>query len=102
MSRSLTFMWRNVLDAVLRGVFVGTGTSDDKGYCWRFYADGAAGPLLIERRYTLTEQVRQLIMLSPAKLWGQPEEIARRLAMGTSTLRRRAVCSANRRVIDRC
>ncbi len=31
--------------------------------------DGAAGPLLIERRYTLTEQVRQLIMLSPAKLW---------------------------------
>ncbi len=50
--------------------------------------DGAAGPLLIERRYTLTEQVRQLIMLSPAKLW-TAQEIARRLAMGTSTLRRR-------------
>ncbi|MDI8746374.1 hypothetical protein MJM83_32950, partial [Salmonella enterica subsp. enterica serovar Montevideo] len=35
--------------------------------------DGAAGPLLIERRYTLTEQVRQLIMLSPAKLWTAQE-----------------------------
>ncbi|EDV6011591.1 AraC family transcriptional regulator, partial [Salmonella enterica subsp. enterica] len=88
MSRSLTFMWENVLDAVRQGLPVGLQEHQAMGLLLALLHDGAAGPLLIERRYTLTEQVRQLIMLSPAKLW-TAQEIARRLAMGTSTLRRR-------------
>ena len=33
--------------------------------------DGVAGPLLVERNSNLTEQVRQFIMLSPARAcWG--------------------------------
>lgn len=88
MSRSLTFMWENVLDAVRQGLPAGLQEHQAMGLLLALLHDGAAGPLLIERRYTLTEQVRQLIMLSPAKLW-TAQEIARRLAMGTSTLRRR-------------
>ncbi len=88
MSRSLTFMWENVLDAVRQGLPVGLQEHQAMGLLLALLHDGAAGPLLIERRYTLTEQVRQLIMLSPSKLW-TAQEIARRLAMGTSTLRRR-------------
>lgn len=82
MSRSLTFMWENVLDAVRQGLPVGLQEHQAMGLLLALLHDGAAGPLLIERRYTLTEQVRQLIMLSPAKLW-TAQEIARRLAMGT-------------------
>ncbi|HCM1963926.1 TPA: AraC family transcriptional regulator [Salmonella enterica subsp. salamae serovar 56:l,v:z39] len=85
---NLTFMWANVLDAVRQGLPVGLQEHQAMGLLLALLHDGAAGPLLIERRYTLTEQVRQLIMLSPAKLW-TAQEIARRLAMGTSTLRRR-------------
>lgn len=65
MSQGLKFMWGNLLHAV----------RDDL-------------PLLIERRYNLTEQVRQIIMMSPAKLW-TAQEIAQHLSLGASTLRRR-------------
>lgn len=50
--------------------------------------DGVAGPLLIERSNNLTEQVRQFIMLSPARAW-TAQDVASRLALSVPTLRRR-------------
>lgn len=98
MSRSLTFMWENVLDAVRQGLPVGLQEHQAMGLLLALLHDGAAGPLLIERRYTLTEQVRQLIMLSPAKLWTAQEIFAVLLWEHRRCV---GVCSANRRVIDK-
>lgn len=52
MSRSLTFMWENVLDAVRQGLPVGLQEHQAMGLLLALLHDGAAGPLLIERRYT--------------------------------------------------
>ncbi len=60
--RSLTFMWENVLDAVREGFTVGLQEHQAMGLLLALLHDGAAGPLNIERRYTLTEQVRQLML----------------------------------------
>ncbi|HGY1166976.1 TPA: helix-turn-helix transcriptional regulator [Citrobacter braakii] len=88
MSHSLAFMWASLLDAVRQGLPVKLQEHQAMGLLLALLHEGAAGPLLIERSFKLAEQVRQLIMLSPAKLW-TADEIAGRLAMGTSTLRRR-------------
>lgn len=88
MNASLSFMWASLLAAVRQGLPAGLQIHQAMGLLLALLQEGAAGPLLIERGYTLTEQVRQLIMLAPAKLW-TAQEIAQRLAIGTSTLRRR-------------
>ncbi|XQS18068.1 helix-turn-helix transcriptional regulator [Citrobacter telavivensis] len=88
MNPSLAFMWTNLLSAVRQGLPVELQAHQAMGLLLALLHEGAIGPLLIERGYTLTEQVRQLIMLAPAKLW-RAQDIAHRLAMGTSTLRRR-------------
>ncbi|POT57863.1 AraC family transcriptional regulator [Citrobacter amalonaticus] len=88
MSQGLAFMWTGLLDAVRQDLPEKLQEHQAMGLLLALLHDGAAGPLLIERSFNLTEQVRQLVMLAPAKLW-TAEDIARRLAMGTSTLRRR-------------
>lgn len=88
MSDGLTFMWQNLLDAVRHGLPPQLQEHQAMGLLLALHHDGLTGPLLIERSYNLTEQVRQMIMLSPAKPW-TAKEIAQRLSLGTSTLRRR-------------
>lgn len=88
MSQGMAFMWDNLLDAVRQKLPAKLQEHQALGLLLALYHDGLAGPLLIERRYTLTEQVRQIIMMSPAKVW-TAQEIAGHLSLGTSTLRRR-------------
>jgi len=88
MSQGLKFMWGNLLHAVRDDLPVKLQEHQAMGLLLALHQDGLAGPLLIERRYNLTEQVRQIIMMSPAKLW-TAQEIAQHLSLGASTLRRR-------------
>lgn len=88
MSNGLAFMWDSLLYAVRHNLPVKLQEHQAMGLLLALHHDGLSGPLLIERRFNLTEQVRQIIMLSPAKLW-TAQEIACRLSVGTSTLRRR-------------
>ncbi|MDE9612389.1 AraC family transcriptional regulator [Citrobacter portucalensis] len=88
MSNGLAFMWESLLGAVRQDLPAKLQEHQAMGLLLALLHDGVAGPLLIERRFNLTEQVRQLIMLSPAKLW-TAQEIAGHLSIGTSTLRRR-------------
>ncbi|WP_145508671.1 helix-turn-helix transcriptional regulator [Yersinia alsatica] len=49
---------------------------------------GQAGPLLIDRRDKLAEQVQQIFLLDPARDWSV-SDVAQALHMGDSTLRRK-------------
>ncbi|MCA1921117.1 AraC family transcriptional regulator [Buttiauxella noackiae] len=88
MSSGLSFMWQNLLSAVRHDLPAQLQEHQAMGLLLALHHDGLAGPLLIERRFNLAEQVRQIIMLSPAKPW-TAQDIARHLSLGTSTLRRR-------------
>lgn len=88
MSNGLTFMWSNLLTAVRQDLPATLQEHQALGLLLALHHEGRAGPLLIERRFNLSEQVRQLIMLAPAKEW-TAEDIASQLSLGTSTLRRR-------------
>jgi AraC-like DNA-binding protein len=88
MSKSLTFMWDSLLNAVRNDLPSALQENQVMGLLLALHQDGLTGPLLIERSFNLTEQVRQMIMMSPAKLW-TAQDIAAQLSLGTSTLRRR-------------
>lgn len=88
LSHDLAFMWDNLLHAVRHDLPEKLQKHQAMGLLLALLEEGVAGPLLIERRYSLTEQVRQIVMLSPAKNWSV-QEIAGQLAIGESTLRRR-------------
>lgn len=88
MSSGLTFMWDNLLAAVRQNLPSQLQEHQAFGLLLALCHEGRCGPLLIERQSNLSEQVRQIITLAPAKLW-TADEIARRLSLGTSTLRRR-------------
>lgn len=88
MSRGLEFMWGNLLHAISDNLPAKLQEHQAIGLLLALHQEGLTGPLLIERRYNLTEQVRQIIMMSPAKLW-TAQEIAQHLSLGASTLRRR-------------
>lgn len=88
MSSGLTFMWESLLSAVRDNLPAQLQEHQAMGLLLALHHEGFSGPLLIERRFNLTEQVRQIIMLSPAKLW-TAQEIACQLSVGASTLRRR-------------
>lgn len=84
----LSFIW----SAILTGLK--TEVSDNllehlvQGALLVLHQQGLAGPLLIEPRFNLAEQVRQMILLAPASLW-RVEDAAGRLSVAPSTLRRR-------------
>ena len=88
LSEGLAFMWDNLLHAVRQDLPEALQKHQAFGLLLALLHDGVAGPLLIERNNNLTEQVRQIVMLSPAKNWSV-QEIAGQLAIGESTLRRR-------------
>jgi len=88
MSQGLRFMWDSLLNAVRNDLPAKLQEHQAIGLLLALHHDGLTGPLLIERKFNLTEQVRQLIMMSPAKLW-TAQDIAEQLSLGTSTLRRR-------------
>lgn len=88
MSKGLTFMWDNLLNAVRSGLPAKLQEHQALGLLLALHHEGLTAPLLIERSFNLTEQVRQIIMSSPAKLW-TAQDIAGQLSLGTSTLRRR-------------
>lgn len=81
-------MWDNLLKAVRGDLPAKLQEHQAMGLLLVLHHDGLTGPRLIERRFNLTEQVRQLIMLSPSKLW-TAQEIAGQLSLAPSTLRRR-------------
>ena len=87
MSDGLSFMWEGLLNAVRHDLPVKLQEHQAMGLLLALHHDGLTGPLLIERSYNLAEQVRQIIMSSPAKPW-TAQEIAGYLSLGTSTLRR--------------
>lgn len=88
LSEGLAFMWDNLLQAVRHDLPEELQKHQAFGLLLALLHDGAAGPLLIERSVNLTEQVRQFIMLSPARAW-TAQDVASRLAMSVPTLRRR-------------
>lgn len=88
MSKGLTFMWDNLLNAVRSGLPTKLQEHQAMGLLLALHHDGLTGSLLIERNFNLTEQVRQIIMMSPAKLW-TAQDIAGQLSLATSTFRRR-------------
>lgn len=87
-SESLAFMWESLLHAVRHDLPEALQKHQAFGLLLALLHDGMAGPLLIEPRLNLTEQVRQMVMLSPAKAW-TAQDIAATLAVSASTLRRR-------------
>lgn len=88
LSEGLAFMWDNLLHAVRQDLPEALQKHQAFGLLLALLHDGVAGPLLIERNSNLTEQVRQFIMLSPARDW-TAQDVASRLALSVPTLRRR-------------
>ncbi|SAC74184.1 protein YbcM [Enterobacter cloacae] len=88
LSEGLAFMWDNLLHAVRQDLPEALQKHQAFGLLLALLHDGVAGPLLIERSNNLTEQVRQFIMLSPARAW-TAQDVASRLALSVPTLRRR-------------
>ncbi|RMA88783.1 MULTISPECIES: AraC family transcriptional regulator [Enterobacter] len=88
LSEGLAFMWDNLLHAVRQDLPEALQKHQAFGLLLALLHDGVAGPLLIERNSNLTEQVRQFIMLSPARAW-TAQDVASRLALSVPTLRRR-------------
>lgn len=81
-------MWGNLLHAVRHNFSDELQKHQAFGLLLALLHDGVAGPLLIERNVNLTEQVRQFIMMSPARAW-TAQDVASRLAVSVPTLRRR-------------
>ncbi|MDU4843665.1 MAG: helix-turn-helix transcriptional regulator [Leclercia adecarboxylata] len=88
LSEGLAFMWGNLLHAVRHDFPDELQKHQAFGLLLALLHDGVAGPLLIERNVNLTEQVRQFIMMSPARAW-TAQDVASRLAVSVPTLRRR-------------
>jgi len=88
LSEGLAFMWDNLLHAVRQDLPEALQKHQAFGLLLALLHDGVAGPLLIERNSNLSEQVRQFIMLSPARAW-TAQDVASRLALSVPTLRRR-------------
>jgi AraC-like DNA-binding protein len=88
LSEGLAFMWGNLLHAVRQDLPEALQKHQAFGLLLALLHDGVAGPLLIERNSHLSEQVRQFIMLSPARAW-TAQDVASRLALSVPTLRRR-------------
>lgn len=88
LSKALAFMWDNLLHAVRHNFADELQKHQAFGLLLALLQDGVAGPLLIERSVNLTEQVRQFIMMSPARAW-TAQDVASRLAVSVPTLRRR-------------
>ena len=88
LSEGLAFMWDNLLHAVRQDLPKALQKHQTFGLLLALLHDGVAGPLLVERNSNLTEQVRQFIMLSPARDW-TAQDVASRLALSVPTLRRR-------------
>lgn len=88
LSEGLAFMWDNLLHAVRQDLPEALQKHQAFGLLLALLHDGVAGPLLVERNSNLTEQVRQFIMLSPARAW-TAQDVASRQALSVPTLRRR-------------
>ncbi len=88
LSEGLAYMWGNLLHAVRHNFSDELQKHQAFGLLLALLHDGVAGPLLIERNVNLTEQVRQFIMMSPARAW-TAQDVASRLAVSVPTLRRR-------------
>ena len=87
-STDLSFLWSAVLNAVRNNLSASVQEHLVIGLLLVLHQEGLAGPLLIEPRVNLTEQVRQLILFAPASQWSV-EGVASQLSLGASTLRRR-------------
>ena len=88
LSEGLAFMWGTLLHGVRHDFSDELQKHQAFGLLLALLHDGVAGPLLIERNVNLTEQVRQFIMMSPARAW-TAQDVASRLAVSVPTLRRR-------------
>jgi len=87
-STDLAFLWSGVLNAVRDNLSLSVQEHLVMGLLLVLHQEGLAGPLLIEPRFNLTEQVRQLILFAPATQWSV-DDVASQLSLGASTLRRR-------------
>lgn len=84
----LSYIWSTVLHAVRHNLSPTVQEHLVMGLLLVLHQEGLAGPLLIEPRFNLTEQVRQIVLFSPATQWSV-DDVARQLSVGASTLRRR-------------
>ncbi|WP_299999244.1 AraC family transcriptional regulator [uncultured Cedecea sp.] len=87
-SSDLSYLWSAVLNAVRNDLSASVQEHLVMGLLLVLHQEGLAGPLLIEPRFNLTEQVRQLILFAPATQWSV-DDVASQLSLGASTLRRR-------------
>lgn len=88
LTTELTFIWSTVLHAVRNDLSAPLQEHLVMGLLLALDHEGLAGPLFIEPRFNLTEQVRQMVLGAPATPWSV-EQVARQLSLGASTLRRR-------------
>lgn len=88
LSDDLRVMWMNLLHAIRNNLSAPLIEHQACGLLMALHLEGLTGPLLIERHANLTEQVRQMVMSSPARPW-TVDDVAQQLSVGASTLRRR-------------
>ncbi|WP_058913145.1 helix-turn-helix transcriptional regulator [Entomohabitans teleogrylli] len=86
--RDLLLMWHNALRSVETDSSPEMRVHQVHGLLLALYQAGYGWPLLRERHASLTDNVRQVVMLAPAENWSV-KKVAGQLHMGESTLRRR-------------
>ncbi|ROR47850.1 UNVERIFIED_ORG: AraC family transcriptional regulator [Providencia alcalifaciens] len=87
-NKDLSIVWSAVLNAVRSNLSGAVQEHLVMRLLRELHKEGLVGPLLIEPHLNLTEQVRQIILFSPATPW-TVGNIANKLSLGSSTLRRR-------------
>lgn len=87
-SGDLSFIWSTILAGLQTQVADTVLEHLVQGLLLVLHQQGRTGPLLIEPRFNLAEQVRQLILFAPASPW-RVEDAASQLSLAPSTLRRR-------------
>lgn len=88
MTPSLTMLWDTIIDALQVPLAPALLNHLAESLLLALQPSGHAALLLHERHDRLTEQIQQLLLLDPGHAW-QASDVAQRLHMAESTLRRR-------------
>lgn len=87
LDRHTTRAWENLLEAINSDAPEALRVHYAEAVLLALTLGGWAGPLLLDRRDPLCEQVQQILMSAPARDW-TVAQVAERLHLGASTLRR--------------
>ncbi|MDF7671418.1 helix-turn-helix transcriptional regulator [Orbaceae bacterium ESL0721] len=88
LNKDLEFLWSSILHAFHHNLSETVQEHIVMGLLHLLYEKGVIAPLFIPTHQNLTEQVRDIILSSPDKQWSI-EDIAGKLSLSSSTLRRK-------------